>query len=216
MSERGLTPKQARFVEEYLVDLNATQAYRRAGYSARTDKVAAANAAALLANHKVAAAIQARRDRLSKKLEITQERVLQELARIAFADVRNLFTWDEERACYVPSANLTDDEAAAISEIQAETVRYTREDGESETKIKLKLKTYDKKGALDSIAKHLGMFVERVEHSGKNGGPIEVQELTDADLVQRARTQAARLAILAGHTNGNGHLNGNGNGNGKH
>lgn len=221
--KRTLTPKQERFVEEYLVDLNATQAAIRAGYAERT---ARAIGSENLTKPAIADAIQVLRVRLSKKLEITQGRVLQELARIAFADVRNLFVWDAEKACYVPSTDLTDDEAAAISEIQAETVRYTREDGETETKIKLKLKTYDKKGALDSIAKHLGMFIEKHEVTGPNGGPIEIQELTDAELVSRARIQAQRLAVVPQRAvvpvaaNGNrrphGNGNGNGNGNGRH
>jgi phage terminase small subunit len=155
---KALAPKQARFVEEYLVDLNATQAAIRAGY-----KHPDVQGPRLLGNVRVAAAIQARRAKLSKKIEVTQERVLQELARIAFSDTRDLFVWDEESAAYVPSKNLTDDQAAAIAGVEAETIRTVNEDGTVETKIKLKLRTYDKKGALDSLAKHLGMFVERHE-----------------------------------------------------
>lgn len=158
-----LTAKQQRFVEEYLVDLNGTQAAIRAGYSSRGADVAAVR---LLGNARVSTAIQARRVKLSQKLEITQERVLQELARIAFADMRDLFVWDAEKAAFVPSKDLTEDQAAAISGVEAETVRTTREDGTVETTVKLKLKTYDKKGALDSIAKHLGMFVERHQLEG--------------------------------------------------
>lgn len=200
-----LNPKQQRFVEEYLVDLNATGAAERAGY-----KHPNTQGPRLLVNVGVAAAIQERRTRLRNKLEVTQERVLQELARIAFADVRDLFTWDEERACHVPSANLTDDQAAAVSAIEAETIRTTNLDGSVDVKIKLKLRTYDKKGALDSLAKHLGMFIERHEHTGRDGGPIETKELSDSELLDRAKHLSNRMAAYTG-TNDNGS-----NGNGKH
>lgn len=173
-----MTSKQARFVEEYLVDLNATQAAIRAGYSAkRADAIGYEN----LRKPEIQAAIEEARQRLSEKTEITAERVRNELARIAFADIRNLFSWDEERACYVPSRELTDDEAAAVSSVKAKTRHFTTEMG-TETTIELELKTYDKLGALDKLGKHLGMFVEKVEHSGAvattpgltlivNGGP---------------------------------------------
>lgn len=77
-----LTPKQARFVEQYLVDLNATQAAIRAGYSAKTAGPAASR---LLAHVKIAAAIAAGKDSLSVKTGITAERVLAELEGMAFA-----------------------------------------------------------------------------------------------------------------------------------
>ena len=71
-----LTPKQARFVEEYLVDLNATQAAIRAGYSKKT---ANPQAARLLANVSVADEITRRRAAITDKLEITQEWVIKKL-----------------------------------------------------------------------------------------------------------------------------------------
>ena len=207
----SLTPKQERFVEEYLLDTNATQAAARAGY-----KQPHVQGPRLLGNVRVAEAIAGRRKSLSAKLEISVERVLQEYARIAFADIRNLFVWDEERACYVPSGQLTDDEAAAISEIHAETTRSWVGSGEASDPvdtIKLKIKTYDKKGALDSLAKHLGLFIERVEHSGRDGGPIETKDVTDAELQERATQLTNRIAPLVHATTGNGK---NGNGNGRH
>lgn len=163
MSEKKLTPKQDAFVAEYLCDLNATQAAIRAGYSKRT---ARAIGAENLTKPAVAAAIQEAQDRRAKKTEITAERVLQELARVGFADIRDLFEWDEERAAFVPSRDLTEDQAAAISEIQSETTTFHNDaTGETETRVKLKLKTYDKLVALRDIGKHLGMFVERGESS---------------------------------------------------
>lgn len=169
-----LTPKQAAFVREYLVDLSATAAAKRAGYSERTARSIGQR---LLTNVDIQAALRDALTKRSKRTEITADRVLQELARIGFADIRDLFQWDEERAVYVPSRALTDEQAAAVSEVQAETTHTTLPDGVKDTTIKLKLKTYDKLSALEKIAKHLGMFVERHEHSGG----IDVRVVYDDD-----------------------------------
>ena len=159
----SLTDKQARFVEEYLVDLNATQAAIRAGYS---EKTAGAIGFENLHKPQIATAIQAAFDARSKRTEITQDMVLQELARIGFADIRRLFEWDEERATFVPSRELSEAEAAAISSVESESKTFTDDEGVRETTVKLKLRTYDKLGALEKLGKHLGMFSDKVEHSG--------------------------------------------------
>lgn len=189
----GLTAKQAMFVREYLVDLNATQAAIRAGYSARS---ASATGYENLRKPQIAEAIQAQRDKREEATEITAERVLNELGRIGFADIRDLFEWDEDRAAFVPSKNLTADQAAAVASVKAETTHVTRDDGTRETKIKLELKTHDKMGALREIGKHLGV-AERHEHSGPDGGPIETRELTDDELVKRLDATRNRLARIS-------------------
>jgi phage terminase small subunit len=166
-----LTDKQARFVAEYLTDYNATQAAIRAGYTPRSARQTAAR---LLTKANIASEVERKHSKIVDKLEVTKERVVQELARIAFSDVRRLFTWDERKSAFVPSKELTDDDAAAISEINSETVVTRDKAGSPRATIKLKMKTYDKKGALDSLAKHLGMFVDKVEHAGADGGPLEV------------------------------------------
>jgi phage terminase small subunit len=169
----SLTPKQQRFVEEYLVDLNATEAALRAGYSSKR-RSAKQQGFENLKRPAIAAAIQEARAKLSQQTGVSAERVLEELARIAFSDIRDLFTWDEERACYVPSRNLTKAQAAIVSSVKSKTRHFTTED-ETETSIELELKTYDKLGALEKLGKHLGMFVEKHEHSGPSGGPVEVR-----------------------------------------
>ena len=152
----ALTAKQERFVAEYLIDLNATQAAIRAGYSAKTaDK----QGSQLLGKTSIAAAIQEAQSKRSARTEITQDRVLQELARIGFADIRKAVAWgsapdgaiDEngEPALYPvdlkPSSEVDDETAAAISEV-------------SLTAQGVKLKMHDKLNALDKIARHLGML----------------------------------------------------------
>lgn len=154
MSSMKLTPKQEAFIQEYLVDLNATQAAIRAGYSKRT---AYRTGADNLKKPQIATAIAKAKVERAKRVEITADRVLEELARIGFANVRDLFEWDEESATFIPSRDLTEEQAAAVASVKAETTRYTRDDGTTETKIKLELKTHDKLGALREIGKHLGI-----------------------------------------------------------
>ena len=80
-----LTEKQKRFVDEYLIDLNATQAYKRAGYSVKSDNAAGVEGLKLLRNPKIQIHIHERQLELQKRTEITQDKVLNELAKIAFS-----------------------------------------------------------------------------------------------------------------------------------
>ena len=161
--EKPLTPKQQMFVKEYLVDLNATQAAIRAGYSAKTAEVQGCK---MLSNPKIAAALQIAMDARSEKTEITAERVLKELGRVAFGNQRALMTWGPNGVKLRPSSALTEDEAAMVSEV-AET--------ETLNGGSLKLKTHDKIRALELIGKHLGMFKEGANEDGDAPPPVKVE-----------------------------------------
>lgn len=157
-----LTNKQARFVEEYLIDLNATQAAIRAGYSKKTAKdIACEN----LAKPNISEAIAKAQEKRSKRTEVTQDRVLQELAKIGFSDIRGLLT---------PGGNLKpvedwDDElAGAVSSVEVVTKPSIDENGEKTVEHVHKLRVWDKNSALEKLGKHLGMYIDRVEHSGLN------------------------------------------------
>lgn len=167
----SLTSKQQRFVEEYLVDLNATQAATRAGYSAKTAKQQGAR---LLTNVYVSAALCEAQTKRSQRTEITQDMVLRELAKIGFSDIRKAIRWASNVAIAAPdertldqimedgpgairhavahqvelidSDAIDDDTAAAIAEI-AQTDRGG-----------LKVKLHDKRAALVDLGRHLGMF----------------------------------------------------------
>lgn len=157
-----MTPKQQRFVEEYLIDLNATQAAIRAGYSAKT---AEQQGFQLLQNTSVAAAVAERQAAISEKLEITQERIVQELAKIGFSDIRQLFT---EGGGLRRIETLDDRAAACLSSVEVITRRVPgcdRDDPEYENVAKIKL--WDKRAALVDLGKHLGMFTDRIQHSGE-------------------------------------------------
>lgn len=144
-----LTDKQKRFVKEYLVDLNATKAAIRAGYSQNT---ARAIGCENLTKLDIQLEIQKERERIAKKTEITQEKVLREYARIAFFDPRKMF---DSAGNPLNVNELDDDTAAAVAGL--EVVREFNANTET-TSFTKKYKIANKLGALDSIAKHLGMF----------------------------------------------------------
>jgi phage terminase small subunit len=110
-----MTPKQKRFVEEYLVDLNATQAAVRAGYN---EKTAYSAGQRLLKN--VETEINAALADRAARTKITADRVVQELARIAFVDARQIFEWGPDGVRLRPSDELTDDEAAIVANDKVE------------------------------------------------------------------------------------------------
>lgn len=160
MGKRGLTDKQRRFVEEYLVDLNATQAAVRAGYSPRT---ASRTGHENLKKPEIAQEVARLQAERSERTEITADRVVQELARLAFSDLRDVAKWSGTEITLQGSAELSGDAAAAVSE-----VKYTS--------FGLGIKLHSKPQALKLLGDHLGMFVQKVEHSGPDGGPIEVDD----------------------------------------
>lgn len=156
-----ITAKQQRFCEEYLIDLNGTRAYM-AVYKVKSHNTAAANAARLLTNAKIQSYISEKQKALQKKTGITVERVLNEYARIAFSDLRLYYNEDGSLKKMI---DLTEDEAAAIAGVEAEELF----DGFGEDRIQIgvtkKIKRWDKTKALDSLARHLGMFAKDNEQS---------------------------------------------------
>lgn len=195
----SLTAKQARFVDEYMVDLNATQAAIRAGYSAKT---AGDIGRQLLRKTPVAVAIAERQRAISERTGVTAERVIEELAKIGFSDIRKVVTWGDAVAITDPDTgdvtiangvalvaadDLDDGAAACIAEVSQ------AKDGA------LKVKLHDKRAALVDLGKHLGLFKDKVEVTGKDGGPIETREMTP---IETARHLAFLLKKAATHTKG--------------
>lgn len=138
-----LTEKQKRFAQEYLVDLNATQAAIRAGYS---EKTAYSIGQRLLKKVEIQAAIQKQQEKLRNKLEITQERVLEELAAVAFANGTDYVTITQTGSVRItPTGKLSEEKKKAVAAIK---------EGQYGTEVKL----YDKVRALELLGKHLGVF----------------------------------------------------------
>ena len=153
-----LTGRQKLWVEEYLVDLQGTQAALRAGYS---PKHAAAASSMNLRHPAVIAYLQHRMAARAQRCEISQDRVLEEARRLALVSMRDLVEWDECGEVRVrPSSEISPEAAAAIQEIHS--VRTESPSGEVTHRLKLKL--HSKPDALKLLGQHLGMFSERHEH----------------------------------------------------
>ncbi len=140
-----LTPKQERFVDEYLVDLNATAAAKRAGYKDPN------KGRQLVTKSNVAAAIQGALAQRRQRTEITQDAVVRELAKVAFANgtVYAQVTGGGTRVVLADTASLTEEQRAAVSGIK-------------EGKFGIEVSTYDKVKALELLGKHLGLFDRQV------------------------------------------------------
>lgn len=156
---RGLTARQFKFVQEYLVDLNGTQAAIRAGYAPAS---AHTTAHETLRNPKVATAID---EMMANNPGITRARIVDELAKIAFAKPRDYFDWGPDGVTVKDSADLDDDQAAAIAEV-SQTVT------ESGGTIRVKLS--DKQAALDKLMRVVGGYRDKLALTDPNGGPLVV------------------------------------------
>lgn len=159
-----LNDKQKRFCEEYLIDLNATQAAIRAGYSQKTaGQIGEQN----LKKLEIQEYLQKRKQELQEVTGITQKRVLEEYAKIAFVDIRKFYNQD---GALKAITDLDDDAAGALAGVEVYEEKVSDPDADENVVAgsTKKIKTYDKVKALDSLARHLGMFKDtlRVDHSG--------------------------------------------------
>jgi phage terminase small subunit len=145
-----MTPRQRRFVSEYLIDLNATQAAIRAGYSKR--RAGSTSWDLLHKRQGVAEAIREAMLAREKRTLITADRVLQQFARIAFADIRELGETGKQGLEVKPLATLSDDLAAAVVELS------TNDKG-------MRLRLQNRIEALNALARHLGLFDQNQSRS---------------------------------------------------
>lgn len=146
LQDDEITPREALFVQEWLVDFNGKRAARAAGFSESTSTH---HAGAVLARKRVKRYMAEEVKKRMDKLEISQENVLRELARIAFSDPRAVMSWTDGNLKMKSSNELSDDEAASISEVVL-----------TETKVSSKtgIKLYDKLSALDKLARYLALY----------------------------------------------------------
>jgi phage terminase small subunit len=148
-----LTPKQHRFCEEYLIDLNATQAAIRAGYSAaNADKIGSE----LLGKTRVHDEVDRLKSARSQKVGITAERVLAAIAEIAFGDIRKMF--DAEGRLLKPE-NWDDETSASVAGMDVVTVQA----GEGAVEYVAKIKRTDRLRALDMLARHHSLYNDKLE-----------------------------------------------------
>ncbi len=183
-----LTDRQRAFCEEYLIDLNGKAAAVRAGYSEKTARVIAQDN---LGKPAIVAYLQTLMQARAERTQITADRVITEVARLGFSDVRKLF---DANGALLPIDKWPDDVTAAVASVEVDELF----EGYGENRIQVghtkKVKLWDKPRALEMLGKHLRLFVERIEASGPNGGPIQTRDdgvdlstLTDEELEQLER-----------------------------
>lgn len=189
----ALSKKQELFCKEYLIDLNATQAYKRAGYSVKSDNAAAVEASKLLRNPKVEARIKELMDKRSKRTEVTADKVLAELAAIAFAKGSD-FAKVVDEPIVSHGKYVIDPDTGKVKTFKTVEVISTDKlpeeqkkaiSGIKEGKYGIEVSTCDKVKALELLGRHLGMFKDKVEVSGNINNPYE--NLTTEELKKMIR-----------------------------
>ena len=172
-ASKPLTPKQAEFVRQYLVDLNGTQAAIRAGYAAGSAEVTASN---LLRNPKIASLVQTAMAERGERTKTTADDVLLEIKRLAMFDPMDL-----------ADVKSPQDFASLPEDVRRAIVGWGW-DKQGNFTIKLA-----KQGALEMLGRHHGLFKDRMELSGKDGGAIEVNAtLEPAEAYKRMIEGAAK------------------------
>jgi len=194
MSAKKLTPKQQRFVHEYLIDLNATQAAIRAGYSKKTADVQGPR---LLGNVGVAASIASAQTKRAEKLGVDADWLLKRLTDEAEADLADLYD-DAGALKHVrdwPIAWRKGLIAGVETQQEFETVAGEKKPAGMVHKVKIS----DRARRLELIGKHIGVgaFIEKHEHTGANGGPIETKDISENEAARRIAFILAQGMVAA-------------------
>lgn len=159
----ALTDKQIRFCDEYLIDLNATQAAIRAGYSKKTADVQAAR---LLVNVKVSQHLQKKREVVSNKLEITLDMILEGYRKLAFYDARKFYN---EAGELLKITDLDDETAFALAGFEVSEDKDFVKGTNTVVGYTKKIKMSERKSALDSLCKVLGYNAPEKQDVNING-----------------------------------------------
>ena len=180
---KPLPPKQALFVREYLVDLNASAAYCRAGYQTGNANVLGPR---LLANAGIQKAVQEAYQVRAAKVELTAEQVLREIKTAAFLDPLALFAPD---GTLLPLNEMPEDARRAIAGLEVEETFIGTGKARVWSGYLKKIKLVSKEGTLTLAGRHLGMFTDKTEVTGKDGASIfsEEQVLAMAEIIKAKR-----------------------------
>lgn len=163
-----LTKRQEAFVHEYLIDLHGTRAAIRAGYAAGS---AAVEASRLLSLPHIADAVEHGIEQRLARTNMAADDVLYEMSLLAYSDVEHYRIGDEGEVSLAPGAPV-----GAVRAIQAiKRRRHVRFDPDGSVTVThdLELRLWDKIGPLRLLGRHVGLFADRIEVTGPNGGPIE-------------------------------------------
>lgn len=190
---KDLNDKQRRFVEEYLKDLNGKQAAIRAGYAVPSAEVTASR---LLSQDKLRKAVDAAMNARSVRVNLVQDRVMQELMKVAFSNAADFSRVDDQGTPVLDLSNMTTDQASAISEFSTDTQVLPGDD--AGLVVRSRVKFHSKLHALDLLGKHLGAHITNMRVAGVDGGPVKVEEV----VTDKQRARAVSLALLRGHKEG--------------
>lgn len=185
MTGKPLNRQEKIFVARYIVDFNAYQSAKDAGYAEST---ALKNAAMWVCEDRdksikphvwdaVQEAIAARMERI----ELTQDWVVDKLRNLAEANIMDYITVDENGLAIVNLKGMSRDQAAALRGVK---VKQITEDGKRVGE-EVDLRLSDPKPALELLGKHVGMWPSKHEHSGPGGGPIPIRDHTPRELARR-------------------------------
>lgn len=183
-----LTPKKRQFALEYLVDLNAAAAARRAGYSPKTSDRTGYD---LLCDPEVAELIRVAQEERVRRTQITADMVVREIARIAFLDPRGFYRPD---GSLKPTADWTDEQAAAVCSIESAEEQQGSGDDRA-TAIVRKIKFWPKVDSLKLLAQHLGI-IDRTKAGVSVNVHVDVktEDMTDDQITSRSKELEARIA----------------------
>lgn len=172
------------FAEEYAKDLNARDAYIRAFGTSSNNNSAAANASRYMKDPRVKEAVAEATKRRTDKVGFDAERVLEEIAKIAFSDVSELF---DEGGNLKPITKIDRQLAKAIQAFEVVSKQKPTRKGEPiEFEYTYKIKLWDKLGALDKLGRHLKLFMDYKPIGDEDGGmPLSGVMMSDLELARR-------------------------------
>lgn len=165
---RPMTPKEERFIAEYLVDLNGSAAAVRAGYTPRNARTTAQE---ILARPHIAEAIEKAKAKRLNRIEMTQDQVIEELSLLAFSDVTH-YVIDDSGNVQLTASAPTGAQRALQSVKRRTIVSGSGENARTVHEVEIKL--WDKIAPLMRAGRHLDVhgFSDRIEHTGKDGEPL--------------------------------------------
>ncbi len=174
----GLTDRQRAFVREYLVDLNAAAAFVRAGYKARTPHQASVNAARMMANDGIAAAVAAEQAKVALAAGVKAADVLRELALLGFSDVGRVLDFGGDSLKLRRPADIPEAARRCLASVKVR--RFTEGRGDDAREVEAtEFKLWDKVAALEKLGKHLGLFKDQLEVGARVRVEI-AEEIVDA------------------------------------
>lgn len=176
---QNLAPKLVAFAREYLIDLNASQAAIRAGYDA-------SETVKLLNSPGVKEAIDRGMAVRAARVHVTQDSVLNEMSVLANSSIDH-YQFDEETGEILLADGAPPGAMGAIQSVKRRKFVSQDKAGTIHVRYEVEIRLWDKPMPLKLMGKHVGLFPDRVEHVGKDGGPIELSQLSTEELLARHR-----------------------------